>query len=61
MNTETLDRARLEDFLERFVADAGASVHAATVILGDRLGLYKKLQVHSVAEAVTRALREKLV
>ncbi len=24
-------------------------------------GLYKKLQVHSVAEAVTRALRERLI
>jgi len=49
MNSETLDMARLEAFLDRFVADAGASMHAATVILGDRLGLYAALAKESAS------------
>ena len=39
----TLDTNRLEAFLEKFVMDAGAALHAATVVLGDRLGLYRAL------------------
>jgi SAM-dependent methyltransferase len=39
----TLDEAKLEAFIERFVGDVGATAHAATVALGDRLGLYKAL------------------
>lgn len=43
MNERTLDEARLEDFAERVVGDAAAAAHAATVVLGDKLGLYKAL------------------
>ncbi len=39
----TLDPARLDAFLGRFVQDAGATMHATTVVVGDRLGLYRAL------------------
>jgi DNA-binding NarL/FixJ family response regulator len=38
-----IDEARLEEFLHRFVGDLGATVHAANVVIGDQLGLYKGL------------------
>lgn len=38
-----VDQAKLEAFMERFIADAAATAHAATVVLGDKLGLYKAL------------------
>ena len=39
----TIDESKLNTFIERFVADAAATAHAATVVLGDRLGLYRAL------------------
>jgi SAM-dependent methyltransferase len=38
-----IDQAKLDRFLERFVADLGAVLAAPSVVLGDRLGLYKAL------------------
>ncbi len=38
-----IDEAKLNDFMGRFVADLGAVMHAATVVVGDQLGLYKAL------------------
>jgi SAM-dependent methyltransferase len=38
-----LDESRLNDFMGRFVGDLGAVMHAATVVVGDQLGLYKRL------------------
>ena len=38
-----LDEANLNAFMGRFVADLGATMHAATVVVGDQLGLYKAL------------------
>ncbi|HEX2541261.1 MAG TPA: class I SAM-dependent methyltransferase [Caldimonas sp.] len=38
-----IDEARLNDFMGRFVGDLGAVMHAATVVVGDQLGLYKRL------------------
>lgn len=38
-----IDDSRLEDLVGRFATDFGAALHAATVVLGDRLGLYKAL------------------
>ncbi len=35
------DEARFHEFVERFFADLGAVMHAATVLIGDRLGLYR--------------------
>lgn len=36
---------RLAGLVDRFVADLGATVHAANVVIGDRLGLYAALAV----------------
>ena len=38
-----IDETRLNDFMGRFVGDLGAVMHAATVVVGDKLGLYKAL------------------
>jgi hypothetical protein len=38
-----IDPQKLEAFVGRFVQDLGAVIHAATVLLGDRLGLYKAM------------------
>jgi SAM-dependent methyltransferase len=38
-----LDQGKLEAFMGRFVGDLGAVMHAATVVVGDGLGLYKAL------------------
>jgi hypothetical protein len=36
-----IDESKLHEFLGRFVGDLGATVHAANVVIGDKLGLYK--------------------
>ncbi|KWR90289.1 class I SAM-dependent methyltransferase [Cupriavidus sp. IDO] len=38
-----VDEGRLNAFVEKFVHDIGAVMHAATVVVGDELGLYKAL------------------
>jgi SAM-dependent methyltransferase len=38
-----IDDAKLQAMLGRFVGDFGAALHAATVIIGEKLGLYKAL------------------
>jgi SAM-dependent methyltransferase len=45
MSTRELavDQSRLNDFMASFVHDLGAVMHAATVVVGDKLGLYKAL------------------
>jgi SAM-dependent methyltransferase len=40
---EELDQAALEAFTGRFVGDLAAVLHASTVVVGDRLGLYTAL------------------
>lgn len=37
------DPDRLQTFMERFAADQAATMHAATVVIGDQLGLYRAL------------------
>jgi len=39
----TLEQDRLQAFMQRFAADQAATMHAATVVVGDRLGLYRAL------------------
>lgn len=39
----TVDEQKLEAFVERYAADAGVVFHAATVLLGDELGLYRAM------------------
>lgn len=38
-----IDRAKLDAFLQKAVTDMGASMSAALVLIGDRLGLYKAM------------------
>lgn len=38
-----IDPDKLNEFLQRGVIDFGAVFHAAAVLIGDKLGLYKKL------------------
>ncbi|MET0541736.1 MAG: class I SAM-dependent methyltransferase [Variovorax sp.] len=38
-----INETKLNDFMGRFVGDLGAVLHAATIVVGDQLGLYKKL------------------
>ena len=38
-----VDEEKLNAFMGRFVGDLGAVMHAATVVVGDQLGLYKAL------------------
>jgi SAM-dependent methyltransferase len=40
---EEVDQGRMNEFLGRFVADLGATFHAPTVLLGEKLGLYKTM------------------
>lgn len=39
----TIDEAALNEFVGRFASDLAATLHAATVALGDKLGLYRAL------------------
>jgi SAM-dependent methyltransferase len=39
----TVDEVKLNEFLGRFVTDLGATVAAANVVIGDKLGLYHAL------------------
>ena len=43
------DPAQLEAFVHRFVGDLAAAAHAATVVIGDKLGLYTALAEHGPA------------
>lgn len=50
-----INEDKLNEFMGRFVADIGAVMHAATVAVGDQLGLYKALaEGPSTAEALAR-------
>ncbi len=43
MTTDTIDQAKLDEFVGRFAQDLGAVLHAATVLIGDKLGLYRAM------------------
>lgn len=43
MTTQVIDETRLNEFVGRFAQDLGAVLHAATVLIGDRLGLYRAM------------------
>lgn len=46
-----IDEARLEEFVNQFAGDFGAALHASTVVLGDKLGLYRALADLGPADA----------
>lgn len=50
-----LDEDRLEAFTQRFAADLGAALHATTVVLGDKLGLYRALAALGPTDAASLA------
>jgi SAM-dependent methyltransferase len=39
----TVDQEQLEEFIGRFAGDFAAALHAVTVVVGDKLGLYRAL------------------
>jgi len=43
MTTETIDMAKVEQFVGQAVGELGATLNAALVVIGDRLGLYKAM------------------
>ena len=51
----TLNQDRLQAFVERFATDQAATMHAATVVVGDRLGLYRALADGSAQTAAELA------
>ena len=53
----TIDQDKLQEFLGRFVGDLGATVHAANVVLGDKLGLYRALATAGPVTAAELAER----
>ena len=49
----TIDQNKLDELIGQFVTDFGAAMHAATVVIGDKLGLYRALAEHGpIAPAV---------
>jgi SAM-dependent methyltransferase len=40
---ETINEAKLDEFLSHFVGDLGATLSAALVVIGDKLGLYRAM------------------
>ena len=60
--TPPVDSDRLDQFLGRFVNDLGATIAAGSVLVGDRLGLYRALadgpqQPHELAARTDTATR----
>lgn len=53
--TATPDPEALDAFVGRFATDLGAVAHAATVVIGDKLGLYEALAEHGPATAADLA------
>jgi SAM-dependent methyltransferase len=55
--TTTINEAQLNEFVGRFLTDLAAAHHAATVVVGDRLGLYRALAQTGPAtpEVIARA------
>jgi SAM-dependent methyltransferase len=48
-----LDEARLEEFMNAFAGDLGAALHASTVVIGDKLGLYRAMAELGPTDAAT--------
>ena len=40
---QSVDQAKLDEFMGRFIGDLGAALSAALVVIGDRLGLYRAI------------------
>ncbi len=55
--TQTVDQAKLDQFMGRFVGDLGATMSAALVVIGDRLGLYRAMADGELVSAEELAQR----
>jgi hypothetical protein len=53
-----IDQDRLNQFMQQAVSDIGAAFHAAMVVIGDKLGLYKELAKSGLS--MRRRLRARL-
>jgi SAM-dependent methyltransferase len=51
----TIDEVQLEAFINQFTTDFGAALHASTVVVGDKLGLYRALAALGPTDASTLA------
>lgn len=60
-----LDEARLGEFMNAFAGDLGAALHASTVVVGDKLGLYAAMAELGPTDAAALAehtgLNERLI
>jgi SAM-dependent methyltransferase len=54
---QPIDEGKLNDFMARFVGDLGATLSAALVVIGDRLGLYRAMAAGGPLDAAELALR----
>ena len=54
-----IDEARLEEFIDAFAGDFGAALHASTVVIGDKLGLYRALAELGPTDAATLAASDR--
>jgi 2-polyprenyl-3-methyl-5-hydroxy-6-metoxy-1,4-benzoquinol methylase len=52
-----LDEAKLNDFVNKAVADIGATLSSALVVIGDRLGLWKAMAAHGPVTSAELAKR----
>jgi SAM-dependent methyltransferase len=51
----SIDEARLDEFIAQFAGDFGAALHASTVVVGDKLGLYRAMSEIGPSDAATLA------
>jgi SAM-dependent methyltransferase len=57
MTTQTIDEAKVEEFVGQALGELGATLNAALVVIGDRLGLYKAMADSSPVTAAELADR----
>jgi len=57
MEAMAINQDRLNEFLGRFVSDLGATLHGATIIIGEKLGLYKAIA--EAGQVTPKTLAEK--
>jgi SAM-dependent methyltransferase len=56
-SSRPIDEAELEEFVHAFAADFAAALHATTVVIGDKLGLYRTMAEVGPTDAATLAER----
>ena len=54
----TIDETKLGEFMNRFVGDLGAVLHAPLIVLGEKLGLYRALATKGLLVRFAEVRRE---